>query len=99
MVLPHLRDPFRALASGSRLSRGEVVIVQQGTKAVDPTCISCRTRRRLADPLSWWYMSEGCVERMLSVLGFSVKSKTRAAHNCVVRRRHETCSTFVAARK
>ena len=28
MVLPHLRDPFRALASGARLSRDRVIVVQ-----------------------------------------------------------------------
>ena len=99
MVLPHLRDPFRALASGSRLSRGEVVVVQQGTEAVDAHMHFMPDPTTLADPLSWWYMSEGCVERMLSVLGFGVKSKTRAAHNCVIRGRHEQCSTFVATRR
>ena len=78
MVLPHLRDPFKALASGARLSREWVIVVRQGTTSADPVMHFMPDPRTLADPISWWFMSEGCVERMLEVLGFKLWAKTRA---------------------
>ncbi len=99
MVLPHLRDPFRALASGARLSREWVIVVQQGTTSADPVMHFMPDPRTLADPISWWFMSEGCVERMLEVLGFKLWAKTRAQHHCVIRKRWEECTTFIGRRQ
>ena len=45
-----------------------------------------------------WYMSEGCVERMLAVLGFTLERKTRAQHRCTVRLTGGRSATFVARR-
>jgi methyltransferase family protein len=98
MVLPHLRDPFRALASAARLARGSVIVVQQGIPARDPHMHFMPDPKTLADPITWWFMSEGCVERMLQVLGFELKSKRRADHHCVIRKRWESCTTFIARR-
>ena len=70
MVLPHLRDPFLALASGTRLSREWAIVVHQGVASADPVMHFMPDPQTLADPLTWWFMSEGCVERMLEVLGF-----------------------------
>ena len=98
MVLPHLRDPFQALASAARLSREWVIIVQQGTMGDDPIMHFMPDPRTLADPITWWFMSEGCVERMLQVLGFRLSAKTRADHHCVIRKRREQCTTFIARR-
>ena len=51
---------------------------------------------RFEAPLTWWMMSEGCVDQMLRVLGFKVVSLTRALHDCPIRNHAEECSTFVA---
>lgn len=42
-----------------------------------------------ADPITWWMMSEGCVDQMLRVLGFKVVSLTRAQHDCPIRNHAE----------
>jgi SAM-dependent methyltransferase len=98
MVLPHLRDPFRAMQSGARLARDRVVVIQQGMPYSEPVMHFMPDPATCADPLSWWFMSEGCVERMLAVLGFELETKTRAPHFCTVRGRFEECTTFVAKR-
>ena len=99
MVLPHLRDPFRALQSGARLSRDRVVVIQQGLQYAEPMMHFMPDPATCADPLAWWYMSEGCVERMLGVLGFALEKKTRAKHLCLARDCFEECTTFVARRQ
>lgn len=99
MVLPHLRDPFRALASGARLSRDRVVVVQQGLAYAEPVMHFMPDPATCDDPLSWWYMSEGCVERMMGVLGFVLEQKATAPHRCTVRGRFEDCTTFLFRRQ
>jgi SAM-dependent methyltransferase len=99
MVLPHLRDPFRALASGARLSRDRVVVVQQGLARAEPIMHFMPDPATCADPLSWWFMSEGCVERMMGVLGFVLEEKATSAHLCAIRHRFEDCTTFLFRRQ
>lgn len=98
MVLPHLRDPFRALESASRLSRGWVIVTHQSVETADPLMKFMPDPGTCSDPLTWWAISEGCMERMLEVLGFELVSRRRAEHYCTVRGHHETCTTFVARR-
>lgn len=98
MVLPHLRDPFLALQSASRLSKKWVIITQQGMNMPEPIMFfmpDCETR---SDPLAWWLMSDSCVIRMLGVLGFEIDSISRAHHYCYVRKRSEECTTYIARR-
>lgn len=99
MVLPHLRDPFRALQSGAQRSKEWVIITQQGLSQAEPIMHFMPDARKREDPLTWWFMSEGCVEKMLGVLGFELQSKLRAKHYCVVRSRWEECTTFIARRR
>jgi SAM-dependent methyltransferase len=98
MVLPHLRDPFRALQSAARLSSKCVIITQQCLKRAEPVALFQPDPATRSDAITWWLMSEGCVERMLGVLGFEVVALTRAKHDCPVRKHAEECSTFVARR-
>lgn len=98
MVLPHLRDPFLALQSASRLSRGWAIVTHQSMETDDPLMRFIPDPKACSDPLTWWGMSEGCIQRMLEVLGFEVTSRRRARHRCVVRGHEETCTTFVARR-
>lgn len=98
MVLPHLRDPFLALQSASRLSKEWIIITQQSMNKPDPLMLfmpDCKTR---SDPITWWLMSEGCISRMLGVLGFKIDSISRAHHYCYVRKRSEECTTYIAQR-
>jgi hypothetical protein len=78
MVLPHLRDPFRALQSASRLSSEWVIITQQCLQRVEPACFFQPGPEPMPDAITWWTMSEGCVDKMLRVLGFKVVSLTGA---------------------
>jgi SAM-dependent methyltransferase len=98
MVLPHLRDPFRALQSASRLSSEWVVITQQCLKRSEPVSFFQPDPESRADAITWWMMSEGCIDHMLKVLGFKVVSLTRAMHDCPIRKHAEECSTFIARR-
>ena len=98
MILPHLRDPFLALQSASRLSRERLIITQQSMLTSEPLMRFMPDPETCEDPLTWWSISEGAMERMLQVLGFAVLSKVRAKHFCVVRNHHEVCTTFVARR-
>jgi SAM-dependent methyltransferase len=98
MVLPHLRDPFRALQSASRLSNEWLVITQQCLKRTEPVCLFQPDPETRGDAITWWLMSEGCVDQMLRVFGFEVVSLTRAMHDCPIRKHAEECTTFVARR-
>ena len=98
MVLPHLRDPFFALQSASRLSREWIIITQQAMNKSEPVMLfmpDCETR---SDPITWWLMSDDCISRMLGVLGFKITSISRANHYCFVRKRKEECTTYIARR-
>jgi len=98
MVLPHLRDPFRALQSAARLSSDRLIITQQCLKRSEPVSLLQPDPETRADPITWWMMSEGCVDRLLKLLGFEVVALTRARHHCPIRKRAEECSTFIARR-
>jgi SAM-dependent methyltransferase len=98
MVLPHLRDPFRALQSATRLSREWVIITHQSAQTEDPFMQFFPVNEQICDPLSWWLISEGCMKRMLEVVGFELVRKVRAQHRCVLRDHSETCTAFVARR-
>jgi hypothetical protein len=97
MVLPHLRDPFQALASATRLSREWVIVAQHAITTPEPV-LHFLPDPRNADPFTWWYMSEGCVEHMLQVLGFELSAKTRADHLCALRKGWEPVTTFIFRR-
>ena len=81
MVLPHLREPFYALAQTARLSRDAVIITQQAPKDQAPIASFIPNARMNPDNASsydaWWVFSEGCFREMLEVLGFKIESLTR----------------------
>jgi hypothetical protein len=98
MVLPHLRDPFKALYSGARLSRDYVIVTQQAMEREEPVALFLPDPDKREDALTWWVPSEGCIEQMLKVVGFEVVSRPRARHSCPIRNHSEQCTTFVARR-
>ena len=104
MVLPHLREPFYALAQCARLSRDAVIITQQAPKIPGP--FACFIPKASMDPNnlasynSWWVFSEDCLREMLAVLGFKIESVTYKKHLCTGRSpaAPEECMTMVARR-
>ncbi len=100
MILSHLRDPFQALYSGSRLSTDTVIITNQTRGEDAPNCFFIPSAENEQDNRGWWSFSDGCIERMLGVLGFKVETKTRQDFKCIARQEptYHSCTTFVARR-
>lgn len=79
MILPHLRDPFQAIYSASRLAVDTLIITNPGRK----TGLIDRLFGRLYQAKflpsksndlvdAWWALSSSCIERMLGTVGFEV---------------------------
>jgi hypothetical protein len=104
MILPHLREPFYALAQIARLSRDALIVTQQAPDDQDPIAAFIPSVRMNPDaPTSydaWWVFSEGCFREMLAVLGFKIESLARHMHLCTAREPvgEEECLTIVARR-
>lgn len=75
-ILPHLRDPCRALESAARLSRDAVVVTQGYFSDPRPTMALIPS---LADPLpqrkriAWWHMSDTLLASYMAILGFRLE--------------------------
>jgi SAM-dependent methyltransferase len=99
MIMTHLRDPFQALYSASRLVRETIIVTNQMWESTDPlgTFIPSRENKESA---VWWGPSRGLVTRMLSILGFEVKSTTTSKVQCIKQGRVgvEPCISLVAKR-
>jgi 2-polyprenyl-3-methyl-5-hydroxy-6-metoxy-1,4-benzoquinol methylase len=99
MILAHLRDPFQAIYSASRLVKDTIIITNQMMDTMQPigSFIPSRENREWK---AWWGLSRGCLSQMLEVLGFSVKSSTTCSPQCVRegRVRTEECVSLVAKR-
>jgi len=99
MILSHLRDPFQALYSASRLADA-VIITNQFFRCKSPSVRfdpDPQDRRQLQ---VWWQFSDRSIERMLGVLGFRVERVEMSYPRCLVRE-HEgekRCAVFVARR-
>ena len=104
MVLPHLREPFHALAQTARLSRDTVIITQQAPRIAGPLAYFIPNARMNPNILesygAWWVFTEECFREMLQVLGFKVESVTYRKHLCTSRNpaAPEECMTMVARR-
>jgi SAM-dependent methyltransferase len=104
MVLPHLREPFYALAQTTRLSRDAVIITQQAPRIAGPLAHFIPNVRMNPNSLetygAWWVFTEECFREMLQVLGFRVESVTYIKHLCTGRNpaAPEECMTMVARR-
>ena len=90
MILPHLRDPFQALYSASRLASDTMIVTNPGRK---PRLLDrvFRKRRYQAKFLPsrtnnkcdvWWALSNSCIERMLESIGFQVVDRIECKAAC-----------------
>jgi SAM-dependent methyltransferase len=98
-ILLHLRDPFQALLSASKLSRDALIVTDLTFDSPSPVM------KFLPDPRSgsadtWWGISEKCMAAMIQILGFGPPIVTRCEHLTVLGGvdRRMLMSTFVARR-
>jgi hypothetical protein len=107
MILSHLRDPFQALYSVSRLVSETIIITNQLTSRKGllglfikaPWAVFCpATSPQEFD--TWWSFSKECLAGMLRVLGFQVERAIHTSAQCLTpqRRQHESCTALVARR-
>ena len=107
MILPHLRDPFQALYSASRLCDDTIVVTQQCPLGEQPYALFLPSTEKDPDNIesyyAWWVFSEQCIINMLDVLGFELVGTKRVMHKCSAPSRgqdtYEECSTIVGKRR
>ena len=97
MILTHLRDPFRALYSAGRLSTDSIIVTNQTMKTDQPIATFVPSTEN-HEAQAWWALSDGCIERMLGVLGFAPQRRTTCKAQCIVAGRvgPELCTSIVA---
>lgn len=98
MILSHLRDPFQALYSASRLASETIIVTNQAMKQETPIA---RFMPNPEDELllsAWWAFSEGCLKNMLGVLGFEVIYAVDCEHKSPYYNNSKQCTAFVAQR-
>jgi 2-polyprenyl-3-methyl-5-hydroxy-6-metoxy-1,4-benzoquinol methylase len=100
MILSHLRDPFQALCSGSRLSADMVIVTNQVRRDDAAACHFLPNGEDENQNRGWWSFTDSCIERMLGVLGFVVERKSRHDYKCIAphQKSVHACTTFVARR-
>ena len=100
MILSHLRDPFQALYSASRLVKETIIITNQmsndGKLPIGHFIPSAANGEKMA----WWSLSRGCLEQMLGILGFVVQGSVECKPLCLVKGRMqaEPCTSLIARR-
>jgi hypothetical protein len=99
MILSHLRDPFQALYSVSRLVSGHLIVTNQLLDFPEAFSRFLPSAEN-GELVTWWSPSQACLTRMLGVLGFQVQASAACAPQCLVegRVRPEKCVALVAQR-
>lgn len=108
MILGHLRDPFQAIYSASRLCKNRMVITNQADSKTSswfkqpkqiPMAMFMPSREDVIGA-AWWALSTECIERMLGTIGFKVTETYESEPECLVKSRlgKESCVTIVAER-
>jgi len=108
MILGHLRDPFLALHSGSRLCRGNVLVTNQSggrkdrwyRQAKEAKGAQFIPTRENGIRQAWWALSDQCISQMLEVLGFDTIERHTSHPLCLVdnREQSEECRTTITQR-
>ena len=99
MILSHLRDPFQALYSASRLSDA-VIVTNQAFDSQSPSMMFVPDPENPRELEVWWAFSVHCIERMLGTLGFTVEHVETCNPRCLVPgfERQPRCTVVVARR-
>jgi SAM-dependent methyltransferase len=99
MILSHLRDPFQALYSASRLVKETIIITNQMMETKQPIASFIPTRAN-DEKMAWWSLSRGCLTQMLELLGFAVQGSVDSKPLCLVKGRQqpEPCTSLIARR-
>jgi hypothetical protein len=104
MILPHLRDPMRALEACASRSRDTVIVTQQSI--VEDRPIMQLTAHPGTDNIehmrfAWWVMSDGLLTNFMQIMGFKLVNKIRTGHLCTAYtpNRVEDCTAFVFKRQ
>jgi SAM-dependent methyltransferase len=97
MILPHLRDAFRALEALAPRTNA-IIITQQmlGGEGRMAHWIPTNDARGSWD--NWWVYTQDTFEAMLGILGFEVTGAVVAEHACPQRGDTERCTALVAER-
>jgi SAM-dependent methyltransferase len=105
-ILLHLRDPFLALQSALRLTRGTVVITEQRQMSWQrrlrlwlggPSAAAFMPDFRKTEPrVVWWYLTPTVIRRMIGVLGF--EDSTVTYHSQIFQGRKTPMFTVVGRR-
>ncbi len=90
MILPHLRDPFQALYSASRLATDTLVVTNPGGKPKfwDRLLGRKSSLAKFAPTAGnqrcdvWWALTHSCIENMLGTLGFKVIDRIGSTAVC-----------------
>jgi SAM-dependent methyltransferase len=99
MIITHLRDPFQALYSASRLSQETVIVTNQLSGGEEPTARFVPDIQT-GENRVWWIPTAACLEQMLGVLGF-VLERTVVSHPVLLtagRPGPKRCTSFVFRR-
>lgn len=97
-MLPHVRDPFAVLAQVARLCE-TIIVTQQMLQHEGAFAYLMPDPATLAPYDAWWSLSDGCLERMLAILGYEVVDRVTARHRSAFRDEPEACTATVARRR
>lgn len=90
MILPHLRDPFQALYSASRLASDTLIVTNPGGKPKfwDRLLGRKSSLAKFAPTADnnrcdvWWALTHSCIENMLGTIGFKVVDRISSTAVC-----------------
>ena len=100
MIVSHLRDPFQALYSVSRLVKGTMIVTNQLRKVGIGANAKLIPAPDNTVDMAWWAFSPECLQQIMAVYGFQVKRAVNCQAVCLVDQRQgeETCTALVAER-
>jgi SAM-dependent methyltransferase len=78
-ILVHVRDPLNALTQCARAAGERLVIVEGSFESAEPVMRFCGAERA---PYAWFHLSTALYETYLRILGFEIRSISKASYRC-----------------
>ena len=97
MILPHLRDPFRALEAIAPRTNA-IIITQQMLGGSGRMAHFIPTKDQRGSNDNWWVFTQDCFEAMLGILAFEITGAVTEEHFSPIRGNSEPCTALVAER-